>query len=478
MNDFFMGEWKQTSMGQILIRREERSRQQRELLTRCPCVISFTMNIPGAQKMFPLAGAGFREGLEQISSALLPALAQECVEYAGAAGREALLALRADPATVKRSMIRLEQEHPLGRLWDIDVLDRSGRSLSRTDLGEPPRRCILCGNDARVCARSRAHDIQELFAAVYQQLDDFFCVRTETLIADSAEAALLDEVAATPKPGLVDRRSSGAHRDMDYALFLRSAQALVPWFREFAHIGWRTAAQDEDAVFMLLRAAGQKAESAMFHATGGVNTHKGLIFSAAVLCAAMARLQAQRCESVGSRELSAQCARLAQCALKDFFGGAEDTNGLRLYRQYRIAGVRGEAAAGFPSVFHIGYPALQLWLDRGVSLNDAAAAALVHLLAAVEDTNLIHRGGYSAAAACRVEAQQMIGELTPESLHRELERMDERYTQGNLSPGGCADLLALSLLLHGLASKGLLRQPPTHEESACTVWEQARPATL
>lgn len=190
----------------------------------------------------------------------------------------------------------------------------------------------------------------------------------------------------------------------------------------------------------------------MFHATSGVNTHKGLIFSAAVLSrhgkTAGAAMRGRRKQRTICPVRSSGTMRFER-----LFRRRRGYKRLTLYRQYRITGVRGEAA-GFPSAFHIGYPARRLWLDRGVSLNDAAA--LVHLLAAVEDTNLIHRGGYSAAAACRVEAQQMIGELTPESLHRELERMDERYTQGNLSPGGCADLLALSIFLLALNYAGYL----------------------
>lgn len=111
-------------------------------------------------------------------------------------------------------------------------------------------------------------------------------------IGDLAYEALLAEVNATPKPGLVDRANAGAHTDMDHGTFLLSAEALRPWFREFARLGEASAPKAPEAVLPSLRPAGIAAEEAMFAATGGVNTHKGAIFSLGLLTTAAVRLTA------------------------------------------------------------------------------------------------------------------------------------------------------------------------------------------
>ena len=104
------------------------------------------------------------------------------------------------------------------------------------------------------------------------------------VIGKMAADALRAEAAATPKPGLVDMENSGAHRDMDYPLFLTSCSALEPYFAECAEIGSRAPEDDSRQALQSLREAGLEAEKAMFSATGGVNTHKGLIFSMGILC--------------------------------------------------------------------------------------------------------------------------------------------------------------------------------------------------
>lgn len=464
MSDFYFGGREPTTLMQLLMRREQRAAEQKKLLARSPCVISFALNIPGAQKSFPLTDLCFGEGMREILSAIAPHTPEEQWEYAGATGRECLLTLRADAKAIKRSMMELEQTHPLGRLWDIDVLDESGRSLSRTQLGGEERRCIVCGGNAKACARSVAHPAELVFEKAYRQMDDYFCARTEKTLADCAEKAMRQEVSTTPKPGLVDRRNSGAHTDMDYALFLKSIDAIAPWLRVFARIGWQGAAQSDKAVFERLRAAGQQAETAMFAATGGVNTHKGFIFSIAILCAAAARVRSRTGERLRSDTLSAACASLARYALGDLESTSGDSAGLRIYRAHRLAGVRGEAADGFPSVFTVGFPALRCWLLRGASLNDASAAALLELIAKVEDTNLIHRGGLPAAEKCRGEAAALLEQLAPETIAERLAALDRQYVQRNLSPGGSADLLALSLFLHALVCEGLLEPVEAAQE--------------
>ena len=144
--------------------------------------------------------------------------------------------------------------------------------------------------------------------------------------------------------------------------------------------------------------------------------------------------------------------------MADFQGeeSIPDTSGLRCYRQYQITGARGVAAGGFQSVLTIGLPALRQWTEQGLALSDAAALTLLALIAGTEDTNMIHRGGLARARQCRVEAGELYRRATPENFRTLLNDLDRQYIRENLSPGGCADLLALSLMLFFLEQKELL----------------------
>lgn len=177
------------SLPEILDRREARAAQQARLLAGGRCLISFCMNIPGARKAFPLASAGFAEGLRQLHRTLEPYRVTEEVRYSGITGEEAFLLLDADPWEIKKRTTALEEGHPLGRLWDMDVLDGEGRSLSRQALGLPRRTCLLCGEDAKVCGRNRRHTAEQLFQRTAELLDGYF--RT-----------------AAPETGLADRDNS------------------------------------------------------------------------------------------------------------------------------------------------------------------------------------------------------------------------------------------------------------------------------
>lgn len=173
----------------------------------------------------------------------------------------------------------------------------------------------------------------------------------------------------------------------------------------------------------------------MFSATGGVNTHKGLIFASAILCGALGKIYKDafllgKKPPVPLDAVVGECKKLGCCSLKDFkaedrrqdvSAGAghrrspEETAGERIHTAYGIAGARGEAALGFPSALTIGLPALKERLSQGFSLNDAAVLTLLSLLSQVDDTNMIHRGGRAEAAAGKKEAGALLAELTPGS---------------------------------------------------------------
>lgn len=465
------------TLEEILEARSRRAEKQKELLNRDgSCLISFSLNIPGEIKQFPMAMAAFNEGLTEIRKRLSDGQLLFFEEFAENTGSGAFFLLNADASEIKSTMSALEESHPLGRLFDIDVLAQDGLSLSRTTLGLPPRTCLICGGNAKACARSRAHSMELILWRTAQLLNDYFRNKTADQTASCAVRALLYEVSATPKPGLVDRDNSGSHRDMDFFTFLDSSAALIPWFRDFFCIGWDHFNEPDEALFSRLRFSGKEAETGMFQATDGVNTHKGLVFSFAILCAALGKVHAERyglggeagkpAAEAGNMAIGAQilspvldiCRRLGTCSLKDFVSPAEMpvTAGEVCHASYGIRGARGEAAEGFPSAVTLGLPALKGWLQKGFSLNDAAVLTLLSLISSVDDTNMIHRGGRELALECKKGAGRLLSEITKENFKEKLKSLDTFYIRENLSPGGCADLLAVSLILYFLETGGLL----------------------
>ena len=142
------------------------------------------------------------------------------------------------------------------------------------------------------------------------------------------------------------------------------------------------------------------------------------------------------------------CRALGQCSLLDFQQLlSEETAGLHCFHTSHITGIRGQAAQGFPLVTDVGLPMLRHWTDQGLSLNDAGAITLLALLSQAVDTNMIHRGGLVQAEQCRHQAAELLTQVTSKNAQALLTQLDQEYIQKNLSPGGCADLLALSYML-------------------------------
>lgn len=284
----------------------------------------------------------------------------------------------------------------------------------------------------------------ELQDATNHILQEYFRLDDRTEITHWAEKSLIDEVLTTPKPGLVDRRNNGSHKDMDIVTFVSSAHALLPYFTKCITIGQDTAEQPPEETFRLLRQAGLDAEKAMYQATGGVNTHKGAVFTLGILCGSVGRLWSAEVPVAPLDLILNECAAIGQAAMKDFTRMDGSTAGQRLYQQKGLRGIRGEVADGLPAVKNIALPALEEGLSKGLSFNNAAACALIQLIAQVEDSNLYHRGGEAGAAFAK-DAARALGKFPTMA---EIEALDDAFIARNLSPGGCADLLAATYFLH------------------------------
>lgn len=442
----------EVSLLDMLDARERRVHHQQELLEQYhKPLICFTMNIAGPIKDSPLIRRGFARGQQllrqQFFRAKLSPLHTDA--HCEATGCEAFYVLDADPMTIKKFTTDIEDATPLGRLFDMDVLRPDGTKVDREELSLSGRRCLICGGPAKVCSSRRIHTVAELQAKTTEILTDTLDAWDAATAAQQAVRALLYEVTTTPKPGLVDRRNSGSHTDMDSFTFMSSAAALYPYFEACAKVGRETMDRPAPETFAALRPLGCEAEGEMLDATNGVNTHKGAVFSIGITCAALGRLnRAEWCDPARVlQEVAAMTKGLTQQDLADVTTENAVTAGQKLYVQYGITGIRGQVEAGLPVVLHHGLPVLEKGLKLGYDINRAGCAALLEILVHSTDTNMIARSSRERQLAWVARVKELLAQ-TPYPDEKALVELDDQLIAENLSPGGSADLLALTYLLH------------------------------
>lgn len=299
--------------------------------------------------------------------------------------------------------------------------------------------------------------------------------------------ALLGEVYATPKPGLVDRRDTGAHHDMNYETFLASTEAITPFMvRMFAEGMDATAAgHTPEEVFQAIRGIGLEAEQAMYAATDGVNTHKGMIFTMGIVLAAAGILYVSADKTSGQITVDAILDRTRQMTARSM---AEDfrkmlehppkTHGERLFQTYGERGIRGQAMEGFPILRDTAVPWLRRFQNIGTDAElqrDIAAQAtfrrgllqdtgsmhaehfenavhvstLIAIMSVLNDTNVLIRSSYEDMCWLQAESSTILGmgAMFTEEGVRAIEALNTACIEKNISPGGAADILAVAILL-------------------------------
>jgi triphosphoribosyl-dephospho-CoA synthase len=269
--------------------------------------------------------------------------------------------------------------------------------------------------------------------------------RRAVQLADLAVEVLIAEALLTPKPALVDQRGSGAHDDLDLSVLLRSARSLHGMFLRMAVLA---AGREPDRLLREeLALLGRAGECAMFAATGGSNAHRGAIWALGLLVAALALRG-----GATAGEIAAQAGRIA--AFPDRFAPPPGTHGASVCRRYGVRGARGEASAGFPHVVNIGLPALWAARARGAGETCARLDALMAIMARLDDTCLLHRGGMPALHAAQGGAHAVLaaGGSSTAAGWQALLRLDADLLTHRASPGGCADLLAACLFLDRAAT--------------------------
>ena len=249
------------------------------------------------------------------------------------------------------------------------------------------------------------------------------------IIARLATQALQAELDTTPKPGLVDKDNNGAHRDMDYALMQRSIDTLHPYFVKLALLGFADTLPTHTAI----RDIGIEAERAMLAATNGVNTHKGALFSMGL--AVVAAAHEKNTDSL-------------QTTIKALAASFPDTNGthgskakLLSKGTTAIKGALDNAREGYEMLFAEWLP---FYIERRKE-HDAHTLhkTLLRIMCDLDDTNVIYRTDLATAEEVTQEARALLDSFSKAAL----KDMDRRYTARNISPGGAADMLSLTIFI-------------------------------
>lgn len=281
------------------------------------------------------------------------------------------------------------------------------------------------------------------------------------IIAHLATQALQAELDTTPKPGLVDKDNNGAHRDMDYALMQLSINTLHPYFVRLAFLGFA----DTLPSHTVIRDAGIEAEKAMLEATNGVNTHKGALFSMglAVVAAAYEEKKAAANKEVRGKEREEEYLSSLQLTIKALAASFHDTSGTHGSKAKQLSngtttikGALDNAREGYEKLFAEWLP---FYNERRKS-HDAHALhkTLLRIMCDLDDTNVIYRTNVATAEEVKQEARALLASFEEAYAAEDKEKcasaellalkdMDRRYTERNISPGGAADMLSLTVFI-------------------------------
>ena len=289
------------------------------------------------------------------------------------------------------------------------------------------------------------------------------------IIAHLATQALQAELDTTPKPGLVDKDNNGAHRDMDHALMQLSINTLHPYFVRLAFLGFA----DTLPSHTVIRDAGIEAEKAMLEATNGVNTHKGALFSMglAVVAAAYEEKKAAANKEVRGKEREEEYLSSLQLTIKALAASFPDTSGTHGSKAKQLSngtttikGALDNAREGYEKLFAEWLP---FYNERRKS-HDAHALhkTLLRIMCDLDDTNVIYRTNVATAEEVKQEARALLASFEEAYAAENKEKcasaieekcasaellalkdMDRRYTERNISPGGAADMLSLTVFI-------------------------------
>lgn len=271
------------------------------------------------------------------------------------------------------------------------------------------------------------------------------------IVAHLATRALKAELNTTPKPGLVDTHDSGAHRDMDHALMMRSIRAMHPYFVRLATLGYdspKLPAHDD-----IVR-IGIEAEKAMFESTGGVNTYKGALFSMGLAVTAATYIIGRGKVATTTHGKEYVPGDLLSATITQFANGFPDTSGTHGSRAKQLAqlgcslkSALDNAREGYTQLFGEWLP----FYETRIKGDDSYVKhkTLLRIMCDLDDTNIVYRTDYATMQQVKTQARHLLEDFSEAGI----EDMNRDFVGRNISPGGSADMLALVVFLFGITRK-------------------------
>lgn len=462
------------SLEKFLDAREERVEKQKKILeTHKGTLIVVRANYPGeAKNEYPST-----EIVKIISSEVDKYFGKDIIykdETLTLEGTIDFFIVKLDVDEVKKICVLIEEKHPLGRFVDIDVYDNLGNSFSRTKYGYPQRKCYLCEELAVVCTRAMKHNLKDIKNHILKSYEKY--LKNESLrikisekLGELALKACILELSCHPSFGLVSPLTSGAHKDMNYFTFLNSSFAIKRGLTEMSYLGFSYL--DINEIFKRSRDIGIQAEKEMFLATKNINTHKGIIFIFGVTLVSVAKVLYEKyigsnqdisSIDIDNKELEKVSENIRKCCvniLADFDRipekirlGEKLTNGEKLYLDYGFLGIRGEVKDGMSFIFQEILPFLEKEMSVGHELNFSLVKTLLFLMTKINDSTIVNRVGVEVLESVKNDAKLLLSKGVPLDEAFELE---ERYSKSRISPGGSADLLAITIFLYFLKNEKL-----------------------
>ncbi len=420
--------------------------------------LSLTLNIPGYPKSNELLSNLFTQILDDLliylqANRIVIENKKEILRV-DEAGDFYLVKLKQNKQTdlqkIKQLTEYFEEKHKLSRLIDVDIFNKYGTPVSSGK--EKP--CYFCGEFSAVsCMRNKRHSHTEIRAKIFKETSLFLKkISKEKLIrniCDFAQRALLYEISISNKPGLVCFEGSGAHTDMNFFTFLNSTSALTPYFKEFCELGYMYQGE-LNKVLPKIREIGLRAEKTMLLATKQVNTHKGVVFLFGISLFSITKIISEN-GSFSDSEFQKTVKKIGKDLVKNELQHTNDskTHGEKVFHTYgkKGAGIRFEIERGLSTIFQTSLPYFSDQLKPEIYVNQTKLQqillqGLLKIMSINNDSNILYRGDLEMLNYIQKTAKIS---LTDPKAYKQLKNY---CTNNNISPGGSADLLAVSLLLH------------------------------
>jgi holo-ACP synthase/triphosphoribosyl-dephospho-CoA synthase len=349
---------------------------------------------------------------------------------------------------IKQLCEGFEEQQLLGRFIDVDVHDENGEPVT----SGKSKLCFYCRQKPAIeCRRENAHDILVLRDFMFSEMDNYCRKDRKDKVVRKVSAlamkAVLYEISLTPKPGLVDKMSSGSHSDMNYSIFLESSASLFPWFATLVQEGFSFGERDPGKVLPVIRYTGLQMEKEMFRHTRGVNTQKGLIFLMG-LSLFTCGILFEKFDAFDSGYFRETIRKICKNITKELeINQPDKTHGKQVYDKYLISGIRGEVMEGLPTVFDRGLPEL---IKYNAISDEALLSAFLAIASENSDTNILYRSNIQVLNTFKMLARKAYDSHSSEDLNKLIAYCRDE----NISPGGSADLLVMSNFIFEMIHSG------------------------